>query len=142
LGGQVVQAQPVDLTGTYEGSWICKEVRGDGFKGRTGMKPSTLQITQTSSSSNRTMFNASVDGQLFSGRSIDTQEGKKGVGVLVDCDSGNSAGGYAEIELILYSTKKVKKSGVFQSGPSDGIGVCKGRWKKMNGADPLVSACP
>lgn len=146
-----------DLTGTYEGKFKCQWVNApDGSTDSAVTNPSTVQITRITSAGNTGSFAASIDGVLYSLRTIDqgsADNGRgKGVGAFVLCGSDDDAYlGNTEIEAIKFNvdanagTGKIKKSGIFNyaGGPDSGtLGTCQGKWKRVDTADPGVQPCP
>jgi len=150
-------AVTADLTGTYQGKFKCQWVNApDGSTETVTTNPSTVEISRVTSDGNTGSFNASIDGVLYSLRTIDqgsSDNGRgKGVGAFVFCGSNDDAyTGNTEIEGIRFTvdanagTGKIKKSGIFNyaGAPNTGsIGTCQGKWKRVSTTDPGILPCP
>jgi hypothetical protein len=140
----------LDLTGTWEGKWSCKDVT---FGAAT--KPSgtvTMTVTQSGGNANASLHRTLKDGsdggtETYQGRVLElVAKPGQGASTLVGCETRPGSNNYAET---LSANVKVASSGATFKGvsayqwgatPSAG-GQCKYSFKRTTTADPGVAAC-
>lgn len=143
--GAHAQGVPADLTGTWEGKVSCKLHHADTGEDGSFKFDSDLLIQSVGAGANGTSLSVVLDGDAFSGRTIDTGT-EKGDVAFVRCGSGDSA--WAQSTEIWKSTFKVKLdkgtgsitgTSVFNEAngaPGQGTLVtCKGKWKRIDASD-------
>lgn len=139
-------AAAIDLTGTWEGRWTCKDVTSGADTKPGGTL--TMRVSQIGGDAQTSVEWFGRDGaphrsETFAGH-VQELAAKPGQGAstLVTCADG----GYAEA---LSARVKVSASSATFKGSSayeaDGVtvgGTCKYSLKRTDGADPGVAACP
>jgi hypothetical protein len=135
-----------NLTGTYQGSFTCKQTHLNGERDSFKMVNSVLQIAQVSTYMNGAFLDVTIDGVPYSARSIDVggAGSGKGVGAFVFCGGGDEAyTGDTEVEKFTFKlnatkgTGTIKKTGLFNY--SETLGSCKGSWKRTSTAVPVIA---
>jgi hypothetical protein len=134
-----------NLTGTYQGSFTCKQTHLDGERDSFKQVNSVLLIAQVSTYSNGAFLDVTIDGVPYSARSIDVggAGSGKGVGAFVFCGGGDEAfTGDTEVEKFTFKvnatkgTGTIKKNGLFNYSAT--LGSCKGSWKRTSTSVPLI----
>lgn len=134
-----------NLTGTYEGSFTCKQTHLDGERDSFKQVNSVLRIAQVSTYANGAFLDVTIDDVPYSARSIDVggAGSGKGVGAFVFCGGGDEAfTGDTEVEKFTFKlnatkgTGTIKKSGLFNY--SESLGSCKGSWKRTSTSVPVI----
>jgi hypothetical protein len=146
-GGPVVS----NLTGTYTGSFTCKQTHTDGESDTFKTVNSVLRIAQVTTNNNGAFLDVAIDGVPYSARTIDIggANSGKGVGAFVFCGGNDDAySGNTEVEKFTFKvnaekgTGTIKKNGLFNytDGPpgSGSLGSCKGSWKRTSIDVPVI----
>ncbi len=136
LGLAATNGEAIDLTGTWEGTTICKGL-DDGAKVKWASK-TTVKITQTGSD-----LNMDFDGTIYNGlvqsRATDPS---KGIAIGINCETSPSLAEGNDHEMGHVTVDGDKLKGVAVSASDDGFLICKFSGKRTSTADPGVGACP
>jgi hypothetical protein len=131
-----------DLTGTWEGKYVCK-VLIDGVPTRFKVE-SVLKITHTD-----TALNADIDNTfLYVGfAAARTSDPVKGAATFVECATTPTSNGYNDVFSVTVNTKPahatLKGKGAYSNGPAGHIGgICTFNYKRIDLADPGIGPCP
>jgi hypothetical protein len=145
----VATAAPVqafDLTGHWIGKWSCRDF--DGVKFKEGMKPSSLEITQTGGTMSVRVDNFGYNGVAI----VDAKKpGEKGQAVWLSCPTRNVL--TSAVTEIVRATVKTKLTGskgtiaaisIFADniGNVPEVGTCRYSYKRVDTVDPVLTACP
>lgn len=141
-----------NLTGTYSGSFTCKQTHADGEADTFKTVNSVLRIAQVATYANGAFLDVTIDGVPYSARSIDVggANSGKGVGAFVFCGGNDDAyAGETEVEKFTFKvnaekgTGTIKKNGLFNynpGAPGEGsLGSCKGSWKRTSTDVPVIA---
>lgn len=134
----------LDLTGTWEGTYVCKENR-DGVHSRDKDRFVDLEITQTGSQLNAiNRFLNHFSGVVIEDTKKPDRKGEVGIaGCLLNGDvSGGDDLGVLRVKvdpatgkgLLVGTTHEVITPSIFFT--------CKWRFKRLDTDDPGVGACP
>jgi hypothetical protein len=138
-------SQAIDLTGTWEGKYVCKGFEGDPFSFTV---LDNLEITQTT-----TELALRVGPDVYNGVAIDdaVKPETAGAAYFVHCgtseDPGTGLGGFDETGFAKLKTNasgggsfKATTNAFFSETPL-GAGNCKFTYKRTSATDPAVPAC-
>lgn len=147
-GVMAQSAQALDLTGNWQGTWVC--VGFDGEKFVDVNKTSTLAITQVG-----TAVYAKMDGGAFTynGTAIVStlRPDELGEVALIECDTDNLPAAGAEGEVMRAKVKvnstgsvAVLKATSIIEGPdaTPFVGSCKYAYRRIDQINPNLTACP
>jgi hypothetical protein len=142
--GARAQALP-DLTGTWLGRVVCTEQRG-GTTTRL-VRESTLQIFHETPG--LPDLEVRLDDSGYLGFVVDPAETRsRGVGGLVACGSNDDYHSYAEVHRFEWRLSEGSSgvTGVLRGRSLRSYGgfpvqECRGRWKRLERAAPLVNSC-
>ena len=132
-----------DLTGTWEGTFKCKGLDGDGAPSSAASDGvSVMEITQTGAD-----LKVSVDGRLFSGAAIDMagKEDQQGLAVIEACDNDGDPDATNEMGLLGFKVTPGGLAGALKAAAltaEGGHASCKSGWRRVDVANPAVAACP
>jgi hypothetical protein len=138
-------AWAVDLTGTYEGRRVCKQLeKSSGEKAKIKIAP-TMHITRVGDKLRMDL----LPGLHYEGTVIDDARvpATRAQAALVSCSPSQDASGHAEVLHVECRGPGVdgvtlNMKGVSAYSTSSHIGNCIWKYKRTSTANPNVSTCP
>jgi hypothetical protein len=138
-------AWALDMTGTYEGRQVCKQLeKSSGEKGKITITPA-MQITQVGKKLRMDL----LPGFHYEGTVVDDARNplRRGQAALVMCNPSQDASGYAEVLYVEDARMgpdgvTLVIRGVSAYSTSSHIGHCRWWYTRTSNADPNVSTCP
>ena len=138
-------AWAIDLTGTYEGRRVCKQLeKGSGKQGRIRITP-IVHITQVGDKLRMDLS----PGLHYEGTVVDDARvpARRAQAALVSCNPSQDASGYAEVLHVEYRARgstgvTLSMTGVSAYSSSSHMGNCNWQYRRTSTADPNVSTCP
>ncbi|MBI5505342.1 MAG: hypothetical protein HY899_11110 [Deltaproteobacteria bacterium] len=147
-GGMTETAEALNLTGNWQGSWVCTAF--EGAKSVESNKASTLAITQVGTA----VYARMDDGDFtYNGTAIAStlRPDELGEVALIECDTDNLPAAGAEGEMIRAKVRvkidgsvAVLKATSIVEGPGalPLVGSCRYVYRRTDQTDPNLTACP
>jgi hypothetical protein len=132
-----------DLTGTWVGAFQCKGLDAAGAPNTTASDGvSVIEISQAGID-----LAVSVDGQIYSGTAVDRagKEDQQGVAVMEACENDGDPTAASVMALLSFKVTPGAAAGALKTlsvTAEDGAATCKGSWRRVDSADPVVADCP